>query len=159
MIKLLFVCHGNICRSPMAEFIMKDLVAKAGRGSDFEIASAAVSREELGNPVYPPARRELQRHGIGCGGHAARQITKADYENFDCLICMESYNIRNALRIWGSDPEGKITRLLDHTNRPGDVADPWYTDRFDVTYRDVEEGCAAWLELLIPKARVKGGEA
>ena len=129
----------------MAEYLFRDMVQKKGLSDCFHIASAATSREEIGNPVYPPARRELQRHGIGCSGHAARQITKADYENFDCLICMESYNIRNALRIWGSDPEGKITRLLDHTNRPGDVADPWYTGDFETTYQDVLRGCEGLL--------------
>ena len=151
MINILFICHGNICRSPMAEYYMKHIVEKAGLDWAFHIESAATSREEIGNGVYPPARRELQRHGIGCGGHAARQITKADYENFDCLICMESYNIRNALRIWGSDPESKITRLLDHTNRPGDVADPWYTGDFEATWRDVTEGCDALLRQLRTK--------
>ena len=147
-ISVLFICHGNICRSPMAEYYMKDLVEREGLGWAFHIESAATSREEIGCGVYPPARRELQRHGISCAGHAARQITKADYEDFDYLICMESYNIRNALRIWGSDPDGKISRLLDHTARPGDVADPWYTGDFAATWRDVSEGCTALLHEL-----------
>ena len=132
----------------MAEYYMKHIVEKAGLDWAFRIESAATSREEIGCGVYPPARRELQRHGIGCSGHAARQITRADYADFDLLICMESYNIRNALRIWGSDPGGKITRLLDHTDRPGDVADPWYTGDFEATWRDVTEGCDALLRKL-----------
>jgi len=147
-INILFICLGNICRSPMAEYYMKDLVEKEGLGWAFRIESAATSREEQGNDVYPPARRELQRHGIPCPGRAARQITKADYEDFDYLICMESANIRNALRIWGSDPHGKISRLLDHTARRGDVADPWYTGDFEASWRDVSEGCSALLHEL-----------
>ena len=117
MIKILFVCHGNICRSPMAEFVMKDLAAKAGAGEQFVIDSAATSTEEIGNPVYPPARRELAAHGIPCTGHAARQLTRADYDRYDLLIGMDSANIRNMLRICGGDPEGKIHRLLDYTAR------------------------------------------
>lgn len=122
MIKVLFICHGNICRSPMAEFVMKDLVTKAGKRGAFEIASAAVSREELGNPVYPPAKRKLLEHGIRCDGHAARQMTRADYDKFDYIIGMDS------------------------SNRPGDVADPWYTGDFEETWRDVYEGCTALLK-------------
>ena len=117
MIKILFVCHGNICRSPMAEFVMKDLAAKAGAGEQFVIDSAATSTEEIGNPVYPPARRELAAHSIPCTGHAARQLTRADYDRYDLLIGMDSANIRNMLRICGGDPEGKIHRLLDYTAR------------------------------------------
>ena len=132
----------------MAEFVMKDMAEKAKVSHRFAIASAAVSDEEVGNPVYPPARRELARHGLGCGGHAARQVTRRDYEEFDYLICMESYNIRNLLRIIGSDPEGKVSRLLDHTDRPGDVADPWYTGDFGTTWRDVSDGCDALLRQL-----------
>ena len=127
---------------------MKSIVEKSGLDWAFRIESAATSREEIGCGVYPPARRELQRHGIGCGGHAARQITKQDYQDFDYLICMENYNIRNALRIWGSDPDSKITRLMDHTNRPGDVADPWYSGDFEATWHDVSEGCDALLREL-----------
>ena len=146
MIKILFVCHGNICRSPMAEFVMKDLVAKRGRSSEFYIESAAVSAEELGNPVYPPARRELAAHGISCDGKNARQMTRVDYDRFDLLVCMDASNLRRMERICGGDPIGKMSRLLDHTTRPGDVADPWYTGDFSATWRDVSDGCAALLE-------------
>ena len=148
MIKVLFVCHGNICRSPMAEFVMKDLVEKAGVRDAFYIESAATSTEELGNPVYPPARRVLAAHGIDCSGKYARQIRKKDYDDFDLIICMDNANIRNALRIFGEDPQGKISRLLDFTSRPGEVADPWYSGNFDATWRDVYEGCTALLETL-----------
>ncbi len=140
MIKILFICHGNICRSPMGEFILKDMVQKAGRGGEFEIASAAVSREEIGEPVYPPARRELQKHGISCAGHAARQVTKADYAYYDRIYYMDSSNARYLSRMLPRDPE-KIRPLL-----PRDVADPWYTGDFTATYEDITEGCRAILE-------------
>ncbi len=146
--KLLFVCHGNICRSPMAEFYMRDLVERSGLADRFEIASAATSTEEIGNGVYPPARRKLAEHGISCTGHAARQLTRRDYERFDLLIGMDSANIRNMDRICGGDPQGKIFRLLDFTDRPGDVADPWYTGDFEATWRDVDEGCRGLLARL-----------
>ena len=146
MTKILFVCHGNICRSPMAEFVMKDLVEKAGRSHDFYIESAAVSAEELGNPVYPPARRELAAHGISCSGKTARQMTRLDYDRFDLLICMDSSNLRRMERICGGDAQRKMSRLLDHTAHPGDVADPWYTGDFSATWRDVINGCTALLE-------------
>ncbi len=136
MKKILFVCHGNICRSPMAEFIMKTMVSEAGREDDFEIASAATSTEEIGNPVYPPARRKLAEHGISCEGKRARQLTQRDYDYYDVLIGMDTYNIRNMKRMCGGDPEGKIRLLLSR-----DVADPWYTDNFDATWRDCVEGC------------------
>lgn len=145
MTRILFVCHGNICRSPMAEFVMKDLVKKAGLEERFQIASAATSTEEIGNPVYPPARRKLAEHGISCGGKTARQLTKADYVQYDLLIGMDRANIRNMNRICGGDPDGKIKLLLDFTDRPGDVADPWYTGDFDATWRDVLEGCQVLL--------------
>ena len=145
MIKILFVCHGNICRSPMAEFIMKDLVRKAGLADRFHIGSAATSREELGNPVYPPARRKLAEHGIACAGHAARQLTAQDYENYDLLIGMDRENLRNMRRICGGDPDGKLSLLLDHTGRSRDVADPWYTGNFEATWQDVLAGCQALL--------------
>ena len=141
MIKILFVCHGNICRSPMAEFVMKDLVKKAGLEHAFSIASAATSMEELGNPVYPPARRKLAEHGIGCAGKTARQLQKSDYARYDYLIGMDSANLRNMHRICGGDPDRKISLLLDWTDRPGNVADPWYTGDFEATWQDVLEGC------------------
>lgn len=141
MKRILFVCHGNICRSPMAEFVMKDLVAKAGREAEYYIESAATSTEEIGNPVYPPARRKLAEHGIGCAGKTARQMTRADYDRFDLIVGMDSWNLRNMNRICGGDPEGKICLLMDFTRRSGDVADPWYTGDFEATWRDVLEGC------------------
>ncbi len=150
-VRILFVCLGNICRSPMAEFVMKDLVRKAGLFDRFEIASAATSREELGNPVYPPARRELQRHGIACEGHAARQMTRADYAHYDLLLGMDDGNLRDMRRICGGDPASKLLRLLDLTDRPGSVADPWYTGDFAATWRDVSEGCGALLKTLTEK--------
>ena len=145
MVKILFVCHGNICRSPMAEFIMKDLVKREGLEDRFYIASAATSTEEIGNPVYPQARRKLAEHGISCAGKTARQLTKADYARYDLLVGMDQANLRNMNRICGGDPEWKIKLLLDFTDRPGDVADPWYTGDFDATWRDVLEGCQGLL--------------
>lgn len=132
----------------MAEYIMKDLVKKVHREDEFEIASAATSTEELGNPVYPPARRKLAENGIRCDGHAARQIVRSDYDYYDFIIGMDSYNLRNMNRFFGNDPEGKISLLLDFTSRPGDVADPWYTGNFDATWRDCLEGCEALLKKL-----------
>lgn len=146
MTRILFVCHGNICRSPMAEFVMKDLVRKAGLAENFEIASAATSTEEIGNPVYPPARRKLAEHGIGCAGKTARQLRAGDYEAYDFLVGMDGTNLRNMRRICGGDLAGKISRLLDFTERPGDVVDPWYTGDFDATWRDVLEGCQGLLD-------------
>ena len=148
MTKLLFVCHGNICRSPMAEFLMKKLVREAGMDDGIYIESAAVSAEELGNPVYPPARRKLVEHGITCGGKTARLLRRSDYDEFDLLIGMEQQNLRGMLRICGSDPEGKLSLLMDYTGRPRAVADPWYTGDFEAAWRDVSEGCAALLEFL-----------
>lgn len=146
MKKILFVCHGNICRSPMAEFVMKDLVAKAGRAQEFVIESAATSTEEIGNGVYPPAQRKLANHGISCKGKTARQLTWSDYQTFDWLIGMDEWNIRNMHRLTGGDPKGKVLKLMNLTNRPGDVADPWYTGDFEATWQDVNEGCRALLE-------------
>ena len=145
MVRILFVCHGNICRSPMAEFVMKDLVRKAGRAEEFSIASAATSTEEIGNPVYPPARRMLAAHGIDCTGKTARQLRKADYAQYDYLIGMDQANFRNMQRMCGGDPDGKIYLLLDFTDRPGQVADPWYTGDFQATWEDVLEGCEGLL--------------
>ena len=148
MLKILFVCLGNICRSPMAEFVMKDLVAKEGLADRFEIASAATSNEEYGNPVYPPAQRKLAEHGISCKGKTARQMTAADYDEYDLLVGMDTSNLRNMQRICGGDRLGKISLLLDYTARPGSVADPWYTGDFEATWRDVNEGCAGLLRHL-----------
>ena len=149
MIKVLFCCHGNICRSPMAEFVMKDLVKKAGREWEFEIASAATSTEEIGNPVYPPARRKLAEHGIGCAGKTARQLRRDDYDKWDYIVGMDSANLRNMRRICGGDPEGKISLLMDWTSHPGNVADPWYTGDFEATWQDVSAGCEGLLAHLI----------
>ena len=146
MTKILFICHGNICRSPMAELIMKDLVKKAGLEQEFLIESAAASREELGNPVYPPARRKLAEHGISCTGKTARQLQNHDYEKFDLLIGMDRRNLRDMQTICGGDFADKMHLLLDYTDHPGDVADPWYTGDFETTWRDVEAGCRGLLE-------------
>lgn len=140
MIKILFVCHGNICRSPMGEYVLKDMVKKAGVSERFEIASAAVSREEIGNPVYPPARRELAKHGISCEGHAARQVTMKDYHHFDRIYYMDGSNARWLSRMLPRDPE-KIRPLLAR-----DVADPWYTGDFERTWQDIVEGCRNIME-------------
>jgi len=146
--RILFVCHGNICRSPMAEFVMKHLVKEAGLEAYFHIESAATSTEEIGNSVYPPARRKLAEHGIGCQGKTARQMTRSDYDCFDLLVGMDSWNIRNMNRICGGDPDGKIVMLMDYTDRPGDVADPWYTGDFETTWKDVLEGCQGLLDAI-----------
>ena len=149
---VLFVCHGNICRSPMAEFVMKDLVRKAGADTEFFIASAATSTEEIGNPIYPPARRKLAEHGIGCAGKTARQLRREDYDRFDLLIGMDGANLRNMRRICGGDPEGRLSLLLDWAGRSGDVADPWYTGDFEATWQDVLAGCQGLLDALIKEA-------
>ena len=151
MKKILFVCHGNICRSPMAEYVMKDLVKKAGLAAQFHIESAATSAEEIGNPVYPPARRKLAEHGISCAGHAARQLTREDYDRWDLLIGMDGANLRNMRRICGGDPAGKLRLLLDCAGRSGEVADPWYTGDFETTWRDVLAGCRGLLRELTVK--------
>ena len=153
MKRIMFVCHGNICRSPMAEFIFKDLIKKQGRESDFTVASSATSTEEIyggiGNPVYPPAKAELLRHGITCEGKRAVQLKKSDYDKYDLFLAMDSMNIRNIGRIFGADPLGKVHRLMDFTPRRGDVADPWYSGEFDTAYKDIYEGCVCLLEKLI----------
>lgn len=151
MIKILFVCHGNICRSPMAEFLFKDMVQKQGMADQFYIASAATSREEIGNPVHHGTRAILDGLGISCRDKRAVQMTRSDYEKYDYLIGMDRWNISNMTRIAGGDPEGKIIRLLDLTDRPRDVADPWYTGDFDTTYRDIMEGLQALMIKLTKK--------
>lgn len=142
----MFVCHGNICRSPMAEFILKDMVKKVGREKDFVISSCATSTEEIwgdrGNPVYPPAKAELAKHGIGCDGKYAVQLKKDDYDKYDLFLCMDSNNIRNTVRIFGGDAKGKVKNFLADR----DVADPWYSGNFEATYRDIYEGCKVLLE-------------
>ena len=137
----------------MAEFIFKKLVRTAGLENEFEIASAATSAEEIGNPVYPMARQELAKHGIGCPGHKARQITPDDYEHYDMIIGMESDNIRNIMQIIGSDPEDKVSLLLDHTGNPRDIADPWYTRKFNIAWADIYEGCTALFNKLTADGR------
>ncbi len=149
MHRIMFVCHGNICRSPMAEFILKDMVSRLGIADEFVIASSATSTEEIfrgvGNPVYPPAREELAKHGISCDGKRAVQLQMSDYGKYDLFIGMDSANIRNMTRMLDGDPEGKIRKLMDYVGG-GDVADPWYSGNFQVTYRDIYEGCEALLE-------------
>ncbi len=146
MIKILFVCHGNICRSTMAEFVCKDLVRKIGKEDDFLIDSAATSSEEIGNDVYPPARRKLDEKGVFCGHHRARRITKEDYDSWDYIVLMDRENLRGLSHIIPEDPKGKISLLLDWTGERRDVADPWYTRDFETTYEDVLAGCTALLD-------------
>ena len=152
MKKIMFVCHGNICRSPMAEFIFKDMIKKQGLERDFLVASSATSTEEIwngiGNPVYPPAKAELKKHGIIAEGKRAVQLSAADYEKYDLFIGMDSANIRNMHRILGGDPEGKIHKLKEYSGSDGDVSDPWYSDRFDIAFSDIYEGCQALLDRL-----------
>ena len=153
MKRIMFVCHGNICRSPMAEFIFKDMIKKQGLEGKFFVASSATSTEEIwngiGNPVYPPAHEELKKHGITADGKRAVQLVASDYEKYDLFIGMDSANIRNMHRILGGDPEGKIHKLKEYSGSGGDVSDPWYSDRFDIAYADIYEGCRALLEELI----------
>ena len=153
MIKIMFVCHGNICRSPMAEFVMKKMVREIGRAEDFVISSCATSTEEIwngvGNPVYPPAKAELNKHGICCDGKRAVQLKKSDYDAYDYLICMDENNRRNMLRMLGSDPDNKIFKLMSFTGDDRNVADPWYSGDFTTCYRDIYAGCKAMLEKLI----------
>ena len=148
MIKVLFICHGNICRSPMGEFILKKMVKEKGLADEFEIASAATSTEEIGNPVYPPAKRKLKEHGNDCSGKYAVQLKRSDYDRYDYFLCMDNRNIQNTLRIFGSDPEGKVSLLLSYCGERREVADPWYTDDFDTAYDDIWRGCRAFLEKL-----------
>ena len=152
MIRVLFICHGNICRSPMAEFILKDMVARRGIADRFKIASAATSTEEIwngvGNPVYPPARAELAKHGISCEGKRAVQLKASDYDEYDYLIGMDSMNIKNMERMTGHAGGEKIHKLLEYAGSSADCKDPWYTNRFEETYRDIVTGCTAFLEFL-----------
>lgn len=152
MIRVAFICHGNICRSPMAEFIFRELVREEGLTDCFLISSAATSTEEIrngiGNPVYPPAREKLSEHGIDCSGKRAVQLKAEDYETYDYLIGMDEMNIRNTKRMLGGDPEGKIYKLLTFAGKNRDISDPWYTGDFETTYQDVMEGCAGLLRFL-----------
>lgn len=148
MIKILFVCHGNICRSPMAEFVFRHMVKERGMGDKFHIASCATSTEEIGNPVHRGTREKLRQYGISTEGKYAVQLRKKDYDDYDYLLGMDTWNIRNILRIVKSDPENKVHRLLDFSKEPRDIADPWYTGNFDVTYNDIVEGCQAFLDYL-----------
>ena len=147
---IMFVCHGNICRSPMAEFIFKDMLKKQGRSGEFFVSSSATSTEEIirgiGNHVYPPARAELAKHGISCDGKRAVQLKKADYESYDLFLCMDSNNIRNALRIFGDDPNMKVKKLMSFTGNDADVADPWYTGNFEKTYSDISSALTHFLK-------------
>ena len=155
MVRILFICTGNICRSPMAEFVMKRLVAERGLAEEFEIASAATSMEEYGNPVYPPARKKLLSVGIDPRGKTARQVKASDYQRYDYLPVMDSYNIRSIRRILPRDPEGKIFRLLEATDRPRDIADPWYTGDFDTAYEEILEGCEALLAKILRGEKIR----
>ena len=162
-IRIMFVCHGNICRSPMAEFIFRDMVRVTRLEHILAVASSATSTEEIwngiGNPVYPPAKAELLKHGLTCEGKRAVQLTAADYDRYHLFVGMDSANIRNMHRILGGDPQGKIHKLMDFTARGGDVADPWYSRRFDVAYRDIEAGCRGLLESELLGNLLKGIQA
>lgn len=150
MVKILFVCHGNICRSPMAEFVMKDIVKRENAAADFLIASAATSSEEIGNPVHYGTRNKLKQYGISTEGKYAVKLTRSDYQKYDYLIGMETRNLINMKRIVGEDTDGKIFRLLDFTDSPKDIADPWYTGNFDITYDEVKMGCEALFAYINP---------
>ena len=153
MKRIMFVCHGNICRSPMAEFIFRKIIRESETNLHFLVESSATSTEEIwgdvGNPVYPPAKAELLKHGITCDGKHAVQLKKSDYEKYDIFVAMDCMNVRNIMRIFGKDPQNKVCKLMDFTERGGDVADPWYTRRFDVTYTDIFEGCTALFDYII----------
>ena len=153
MVKILFVCHGNICRSPMAEVIFKDMLRRTGLEKEFYVESAGTSSEEIwhgvGNPIYPPARREIEEHGLVCPDRHARQMTKADYDRFDLLIGMELVNLSSMRWITGGDPDGKMHLLLDYTDRRGDVDDPWYSGNFRKAWKDIYTGCEGLLKFLM----------
>jgi protein-tyrosine phosphatase len=155
MVKILFVCHGNICRSPMAEFAMRTLVAREGVASQFFISSAATSTEEIGNPVYPPVRQLLERYGFNCDGKTARKMTKKDYADYDLLIGMDEKNLSRMKTICQGDPYGKMNLLLDFTAHRGQVADPWYTREFETTWEQVKMGCQGLLNWLWYTGRIK----
>lgn len=154
MIKVLFICHGNICRSPMGEFILKKMVKERGRETCFQIASAATSTEEIGNPVYPPARQKLKEHGVDCAGKTAVQLVRGDYGYYDYFLCMDRWNVKNTLRIFGGDPMNKVSLLLSWCGQQREVDDPWYSGDFDTAYREIERGCSAFLEQVLKN---KGG--
>ena len=154
MIKILFLCHGNICRSPMGEFILKKMVKERGRETCFQIASAATSTEEIGNPVYPPARQKLKEHGVDCAGKTAVQLVRGDYGYYDYFLCMDRWNVKNTLRIFGGDPMNKVSLLLSWCGQQREVDDPWYSGDFDTAYREIERGCSAFLEQVLKN---KGG--
>lgn len=155
MIKIMFVCHGNICRSPMAEFVFKDMVEKLGHKEKFYICSSATSTEEIGNGVHYGTKGKLKEFGIDCSGKKAVQLTKKDYENYDFFLCMDSNNVRNTLKIIVEDANNKLCRLLDFTINPRDIADPWYTGDFDQTYNDIFEGCEALLEFILKNRGIR----
>lgn len=158
LIRILMVCHGNICRSPMAEFVIKDMIEREHLGKLFYVASAATSMEEIGNPVHQGTRETLKRYGISTDGKYAVQLSRKDYDQYDYLIGMEQRNVTNMLRILSQDPEGKVRRLLDFSSNPRDIADPWYTGDFDRTYHDVYEGCKALFEYILTQ-ELKRGQA
>jgi protein-tyrosine phosphatase len=151
MIKVMFVCHGNICRSPMAEFVFKNMVKNKEMSKEFFIASSATSTEEIGNTVYPPARRKLKEHNISCDGKYALQLRKEDYDKYDYIVAMDQMNIKNLFRIIEADNDKKVYKLLDFTSNPKDIADPWYSGDFDTTYKEICEGCTGLLEFIINK--------
>ena len=154
MIKVMFICHGNICRSPMAEFVMKDMVERKGISDCFTIASCATSREEIGNDMHPGSKRKLYDEGIPFARRAARQLTREDYKEYDLLIAMDRYNLRNIMRMIGSDPENKVHLLLEYAGKDRDIADPWYTGNFDETYDDVKEGCSELLKRICKEEKI-----
>ena len=157
MVKILFVCHGNICRSTMAQYVMEDLARRAGLEGDILTDSAGTSTDEIGNPIHPGTRRKLDEMGVRYGDHRARQLTARDYRDFDYLVGMDGANLREMRRMLGGDPQGKMSLLLDHTDRPGSIADPWYTGDFDTTWRDVLEGCQGLLERLKREGALPAG--
>lgn len=156
MINVMFVCHGNICRSPMAEFVFRDMVCKRGLADSIHVVSSATSTEEIGNPVHPGTQKKLNGYGISSFGKCAIQLTKKDYDRYDYLIAMDRQNIRNMERIIGKDPDKKVCRLLDFTSNPRDIADPWYTQNFDMTYDEVVEGCEALMTFIMESGKLSG---